>query len=127
MNTTKKRILVVDDEESLTRLLKVCLEESGRFDVQVENVATQALETARQFHPDLILLDVMMPEIDGGVLVNQFRENPRFKDVPIVFLTALTTPTEVHQRGGIIGGLPFLAKPVDIPEVIDCLNKQLAA
>lgn len=127
MNTARKRILVVDDEESLTRLLKVCLEETGQFVVQAESVPTHALAAAGQFHPDLILLDVMMPELDGGVLVNQFKENPRFKDVPIVFLTALATPGEVHQRGGIIGGLPFLAKPVSIPEVIDCLNKQLAA
>lgn len=127
MNTVKKRILVVDDEESLTRLLKVCLEETGEFQVQAENVATHALEAARQFDPDLILLDVMMPELDGGILVNQFKESPRFKDTPIVFLTALATPAEVHQHGGVIGGLPFLAKPVNIPEVIDCLNKQLAA
>lgn len=127
MNETKKRILVVDDEESQTRLLKVCLEDTGQFIVQTETVASHALETAQQFHPDLILLDVMMPEVDGGVLVNQFKENPGFKTVPIVFLTALATPAEVYQRGGIIGGLPFLAKPVNIPEVIDCLNKQLAA
>ena len=127
MNKNRKRILVVDDEESLTRLLKVCLEETGQFVVQTENIATHALEAASQFHPDLILLDVMMPEVDGGVLVNQFKESLRFKGVPIVFLTALATPAEVHQHGGLIGGLPFLAKPVDIPEVIDCLNKQLAA
>lgn len=127
MNKPKKRILVVDDEEGLTRLLKVCLEETGQFVVQTENVATHALEAAQQFGPDLILLDVMMPEVDGGVLVNQFKESPYLRNVHIVFLTALATPAEVHQRGGIIGGLPFLAKPVNIPEVVDCLNKQLVA
>lgn len=125
MNTAKKRILVIDDEESLTRLLKVCLEETGQFEVQGENVATHALQAAGSFHPDLILMDVMMPDLDGAVLVNKFRDKPQFKHTPIVFLTALATPAEVHQRGGLIGGLPFLAKPVSIPEVIDCLNKQL--
>jgi CheY-like chemotaxis protein len=127
MDHIKKRILVVDDERSVTRLLKVCLEDTDHFVVQGENVATHALDAAKEFHPDLILLDVMMPEMDGSMLASQFKEHPRFRNVPIVFLTALATPVEVHERGGVIGGLPFLAKPVDIPEVIACLNKQLAA
>jgi CheY-like chemotaxis protein len=126
MNDQKKRILVIDDEESLTRLLKACLEDTGRFIVQPENVPTRALETASQFHPDLILLDIMMPELDGDFLVNQFKADLRFRDIPIVFLTALATPAEVHQHRGTIGGLPILAKPVNIPEIIDCLSKQLA-
>ena len=127
MNPSKKRILVVDDEESLTRLLKLCLEETGQFIVQSENVATHALQAAKEFQPDVILLDVMMPELDGSVLANQFKGNPRLKDVPIVFLTALATPAEVHQRGNIIGGDHFLAKPVNVHEVIDCINNELAA
>ncbi len=127
MSDAKKRILVVDDEESLTRLLKVCLEQTQRFVVEVENESTHAVEVAGRFEPDLILLDIMMPELDGGVLVNRFKEHPKLKNVPVVFLTALATPDEVHQHNGLIGGLPFLAKPVSIPEVIDCLDKQLAA
>lgn len=127
MNNNKKRILVVDDDQSITRLLKVCLEGTDRFVVETENVATHAVEAARQFEPDLILLDVMMPELDGAVLVNYFKENPKLRNVPVVFLTALATPDEVHQHGGLIGGLPFIPKPVSIPEVLDCLDKQLAA
>ncbi len=127
MPNLKKRILVVDDEESLTRLLKVCLENTEAFVVRAENEARRAMEAAREFHPDLILLDVMMPDVDGSVLASQFKEHPHFKHVPIVFLTALATPAEVHDRHGLIGGLPFLAKPVNIPEVIHCLNQQLAA
>ena len=125
--SAKKKILVIDDEENITRLLKVCLEQTDRFEVEVENEPTHAVDKARQFEPDLILLDVMMPKMDGSVLVNQFRDSPKLTKVPIVFLTALATPAEVHQHGGVIGGLPFLAKPVSIPEVIECLDKQLAA
>ena len=127
MNKAKKRILVVDDEQSVTRLLKICLEATDQFIVQTENEATHALEAACQFRPDLILLDEWMPEIPGSVLVNHFKESQYLKDVPVVFLTALVTPAEVHQRGGIIGGVPILAKPVNIPEIVDCLHKQLAA
>jgi len=126
-NYEKKRILVVDDEQDFTGLLKVCLERTERFVVEVENVSTRALETARRFGPHLILLDVVMPEPSGDVLANRFKENPKLKNVPIVFLTALATPDEVHQHAGLIGGLPFLAKPVSIPEVINCLDKQLPA
>jgi CheY-like chemotaxis protein len=73
----------------------------------------------------LILLDVMMPGIDGGELASRFQENPKFKKVPIVFLTAAATKAEVYARGGKVGGLPFLAKPVELSEVVACLKKQL--
>lgn len=125
MKTEKKRILVVDDEASITRLLKLNLEQTNEFVVRGENDATAAVATAEEFGPDLILLDVMMPELDGGELASQLQENPKLKSVPIVFLTAAATKGEVYARGGKVGGLPFLAKPVEIAEVIACLKKEL--
>jgi len=83
------------------------------------------MATAEEFQPDLILLDVMMPGIDGGELASRFQDNPKFKNVPIVFLTAAATKSEVYARGGNVGGLPFLAKPVEISEVVACLKKHL--
>ena len=80
------------------------------------------LSAAREFNPDLILLDVMMPGLDGGTLSSYFLESPKFKDVPVVFLTATVTKEEVSSHGGLIGGLPFLAKPVDIAELVACLE-----
>jgi DNA-binding response OmpR family regulator len=125
VTTEKKRILVVDDEPSITRLLKLSLEQTDEFIVGVENIATHALTAAREFRPDLILLDVMMPGVDGGVLASEFQASAQLRQVPIVFLTAAVTKEEVCSHGGRIGGLPFLAKPVDIPEVIGCIKKQL--
>lgn len=126
MNTNpKKRILIVDDEPSITRLLKINLENTQEYDVHTENSAPHALSAARDFHPDLILLDVLMPGVDGGHLASQFQEDARFKNVPIVFLTAAVTKSEVLEHHGKIGGLPFLAKPVNMTEVIRCLNQQL--
>lgn len=121
----KQRILVVDDEPSITRLLKLNLEQTGSYVVQEETVAEQALATAETFRPDLILLDVMMPGLDGGELASQFQASRKLKRVPIVFLTAAVKKEEVASHGGLIGGLPFLAKPVDLPEVIACLNLHL--
>ncbi len=121
----KKRILVVDDEPSITRLLRLNLEQTNDYVVRGENDARRALAAAEEFHPDLILLDVMMPSIDGGELASRFQANPRLKTVPIVFLTAAATRKEVRERGGRIGGLAFLAKPVDLNEVLGCLKRHL--
>jgi DNA-binding response OmpR family regulator len=125
MNTEKKRILVVDDEASITRLLKLNLEQTNAYEVRTENDAKAAQAVAEEFKPDLILLDVMMPGMDGGELAACFQANPRLKSVPIVFLTAAATKGEVYARGGKVGGLPFLAKPVEIAEVVACIKQQL--
>ncbi len=125
MNNETKRILVVDDEPSITRLLKLNLEQSGDYEVATENVSRAALATAEKFSPDLILLDVMMPDLDGGNLASAIQASPRLKGVPIVFLTAAVTRQEVRERRGLIGGLPFLAKPVNLQEVLTCLQQHL--
>ena len=125
MKDKKSRILVVDDEASITRLLKLNLEQTKQYVVRTENDATLALAAAEEFQPDLILLDVMMPDLDGGQLASRFQEHPKLKSVPIVILTAAATKKEVYARGGRVGGLPFLAKPVDLAEVVACIEQQL--
>jgi len=125
MNDGKKRILVVDDEPSITRLLKLNLEQTGGYEVATENVSTAGLATAERFRPDLILLDVMMPGLDGGNLASVLQASPKLKGVPIVFLTAAVTREEVRERRGLVGGLPFLAKPVNLQEVLACLQHHL--
>jgi CheY-like chemotaxis protein len=127
MNKATKRILVVDDEPSITRLLKLNLEQTGDYEVATENVSKAALAAAEAFRPDLILADVVMPGLDGGALASQLRASPRLKGVPIVFLTAAVTREEVRARRGLVGGLPFLAKPVDLHEVLTCLERHLGA
>lgn len=125
MNNETKRILVVDDEPGITRLMKLNLEHTGLFEVETENCARNAVATAERFQPDLILLDVMMPGLDGGSLAGTLQVHPKLKDVPIVFLTATVTRKEVSARLGIVGGLPFLAKPVHLKEVLACLRYHL--
>jgi CheY-like chemotaxis protein len=123
--TEKKRILVVDDQARNTRLLKLYLEGTNDYMVREENHAKAALAAAEEFHPHLILLDVMMPGMDGGELAACFKSNPKFKAVPIVFLTAAVTKGEVAASGGSLGGHPFLAKPVVLPELAACLKHHL--
>jgi CheY-like chemotaxis protein len=125
MNSNKRRILVVDDEPKITRWLRLNLEQTGEYEVREENRGGHALDAALEFRPDLILLDVLMPGVDGGEVASQFEASPKFRDIPLVFLTAAVTREEVSSHNGYVGGHPFLAKPVDIPEVIKCLRSHL--
>jgi CheY-like chemotaxis protein len=125
MKTDKKRILVVDDQASDTRLMKLYLERTNDYVVREENNARAANAAAEEFQPHLILLDVMMPEMDGGELAACVQANPKLKAVPIVFLTAAVTKGEVKAGGGQVGGQSFLAKPVVLTEVVACLRHHL--
>jgi CheY-like chemotaxis protein len=122
MNTQKKRILAVDDQSRNTRLVKLYLEQTNDYVVREENDARAALATAEEFQPHLILLDVMMPGMDGGELAACFKASPTLKTVPIVFLTAVVTKEEVAAGRGQVGGNSFLAKPIVLTEMAACLK-----
>lgn len=119
----KKRILLVDDEKGLTTLLKLNLEETGNYDVRVENWAEDAYGAAMEFRPDLILLDIIMPRLPGGNVAAQITADPLLCDTPIVFLTAAVRRHQVQDHDGIICEHPCLAKPASMAEVIDIIEK----
>lgn len=123
----KKKILVVDDETSITRLLKLNLEKNGAFTVRTENEGMRALAAAKDFKPDLILLDVMMPDIDGGDVAAIIQADPILRGVPIVFLTAAVKKEEIEAKGGMVGGFPYIAKPLDVKGVTAVIERTLAA
>ncbi|MBL3655950.1 response regulator transcription factor [Fulvivirga sediminis] len=81
------RILLVDDDKDILDLLKYNLQKEG-YDVEVEKKSTKSIETATKFHPDLIVLDIMMPKVNGIEICRQLREMPDFKNTYIFFLTA---------------------------------------
>ena len=116
---------MVDDQPRNTRLLKLYLEQTNDYVVREENDPKAALSAAEEFQPHLILLDVMMPGMDGGELAARIQASPILKGVPIVFLTAAVTKGEVEAHGGQLGGFPFLAKPVVLSEVLACLKHHL--
>jgi two-component system OmpR family response regulator len=121
----RKCILVVDDEEGFTRMLKRTLERTGFYQVVEENHGAKAVATARACKPDLILLDVIMPDMDGGDVVAALQRDLRLKKIPVVFLTAAVSKREGPEGGVVSGGFQFLAKPVALKTLVDCIEKNL--
>ncbi|UCE88541.1 MAG: response regulator [Pseudomonadota bacterium] len=121
----KKKILVVDDEAGITRMIKLNLERTGKYDVLTENEGSKAVAAARQFKPDMIFLDVMMPDKSGDEIAADLKEDAELGDTPFVFLTAIVTKDEAEQSGGEIAGNTFLAKPVKTEELLQTIERFL--
>lgn len=121
----KKRILLVDDDISFSRMMKLNLERAGAYEVRVENTGTHAVTTARDYKPDLILLDVIMPEVDGGDVAAMLKEDPFLKNTPVVFLTALVSGEENASGGLIRSGYRFIGKLASEKEMLQCIEENL--
>jgi len=109
----------VDDEAPITRQLKIQLEKTGKYEVHAENSGKLALDAARSFKPDLALLDVMMPDMDGGDVKSGLHEIPGLGALPVVFLTAAYRKNDSNDKD------VFLAKPVAISTIVACIDQQL--
>ena len=120
----RRRLLIVDNDRDTTHLVKVLLERTGQYLVLEENDATKAHQSAVSFRPDLILLDIVMPETDGGEVAARIQSDPKLQNTPIIFLTALVTRAEA-KSGLNIQGHPFLAKPISIPELVNAIEEHL--
>ena len=122
---TKKKILLVDDEESLCRVLKLNLEETGDYEVKTETHGSRALSIARVFKPDLIILDFVMPDIDGGSLLNQLKGDEATKNIPVIFLTAIASKEDSEEN--VIGGHFILAKPVPFDKLVKSIEEKITS
>lgn len=122
-----KKILLIDDEAGFTALLKMNLERAGGYEVRVENDSTKALAAARDFLPDAILLDVVMPAMDGGDVQVQLQGDSVLRKVPVVMLTALVDSTELSE-GAVAesGSQMVLPKPVNLELLLRVLGEVVA-
>lgn len=120
----KKKVLLVDDEKSFTNLLKLNLEQTGNYEVRVVNWGEDALPAAQEFRPDVMLLDLIMPQMPGGNVAALFEADPDLKNLPIVFLTAAVRRSRLEEMDGIISGRPCLAKPASLEEIVAMIEKQ---
>ena len=122
---TKARILVVDDEPNLSGLVRLFLEKTGRFEVRVENRSSLALFAAREFQPDLILLDVNMPGKDGGDVAREIGADVTLRAIPILFLTSLVSASEAGKTEIVRHGMRFLSKPVNPQVLVEIVDRLL--
>jgi CheY-like chemotaxis protein len=120
----KKKILVIDDENNVTKFLKTILESSGRYEVCCENAGVNAVKVAKSFMPNIVLLDVVMPDISGGEILEMFQQDPTLKNLPVIFLTCIVSDKEMKE-GVTIVGRPTVSKPIDMECLIDCIEKTL--
>lgn len=117
-----KRIVIADDEPNICHLVKLCLETKG-YQVFVTNDGKQALEEIQQKKPDLVILDIMMPEMDGPAVAAAMKNEATTRNIPIIFLTSLVHKDD-HQSIDLIEYL-FVAKPFDREELLAVVNKAL--
>lgn len=120
---SKKRVLIVDDQSGFTRVIKLTLEKTGQYEVLEKNTSAGVVAAVGEFDPDVVLLDVIMPGSDGGDVVELLKQNPKTRATPVIFITATVRKQEIDEQGGVIGGYPFLPKPVPARELIACIEK----
>ncbi len=104
------RIMMVEDDLDIQAVARLALEALGGFTVEVCSRGREALETAPVFRPDMILLDVMMPEMDGPTTLQHLRSLPHMATVPVVFMTAKVMPDEIEHYK-TLGALDVIRKP----------------
>ena len=124
INRSDYKILIVDDVMSNVLLLKILLT-NEKFQVCTANCGNACIEQARKEHPDLILLDVMMPDISGFDTAIIMKKDPELKDIPIIFLTALNTPADL-VKGFQVGANDFLTKPFNKEELVMRVMQQIS-
>lgn len=123
MTTEGKRILICDDDPAILRVLEVNLEVEG-YDVLLARHGEEAYEVAVAEHPDLIILDIMMPRLDGYQTCAKLKANDQVKDIPIVFLSAKAQQSDI-DKGKMFGVADYLTKPFDPTDLLDVVERLL--
>jgi len=124
MIKTPKRILLIDHEPGVTRLVRQALEKAGKYLIQEEHDDQLALQTAHSFQPDLILLDTAATSPNGQVLERQIQTDALLRDTPLLRLSSLKSETQMIS-GGILSGYSFFAAPVGVEEVLRGVDELL--
>jgi CheY-like chemotaxis protein len=122
----RKKILLIDDEEDFCFFIKLNLEKTGKYEVLTSTSGLTGLTIASQELPDLVLLDIIMPELNGGQVATMLLDNPQTKDIPILFISAIATKSGLQSQDGLTQGGRFIAKPVTPDELMTKLDSVLS-
>ncbi len=121
---SRKRILVVDDDEHIVELFTDVLESDGRFDVRTASTGYDAGVLTTEFRPDLMLLDYMLPDVNGNVVCRTVRQNPDLKEMKIIIISGVVNPSEVDDLIAA-GADEFIKKPFNIDKLIQRIEEML--
>jgi CheY-like chemotaxis protein len=123
------RICYVEDDEDIQRIVRLSLERIGRMSVDIVTDPGAAIERMIEFRPDLVMLDWMMPRVDGPTLCRRMREHPETRDLPVVFITAKASPRELEELRalGAAGTISKPFSPKDLPEQLRAIWNALPA
>jgi CheY-like chemotaxis protein len=118
-----KKILIVDDEERIREVVRVCLVKLAKWETLIAASGSEAIQIAAEAQPDAILLDVSMPGMNGLETLQQLQSNPQTQQIPVIFLTAKVQPSEQlqYQQLGVVGLIMKPFDPVQISQQISQL------
>jgi excisionase family DNA binding protein len=125
LDSGKRKILIVDDDPAITEMLQDVLERDGRFEVKATNTGYEAGILTQSFNPDLILLDYLLPDINGNIVCKTIRENAAFSHMKIIFVSGVVNPDEVEQLIKA-GADDFIKKPFDVEKLISRISELLS-
>jgi len=121
MAKRKKKILVVDDQKHIVRLVQITLEKAG-YEVVTAYDGVEALEKVEQEHPDMLVLDVMMPRMDGFEVLQRLQADPRYQQIPVIMLTAKAQDADIF-KGWQSGVSSYLVKPFNPRELLTFVQR----
>ncbi len=124
LESGKKKVLIVDDDSEIVDLLVEVLTRDGRFEVSTASSGYEAGIQTQRFRPDCILLDYMLPDVNGNVVCHTIRKNPEFENIRIIIVSGVIKQEEIEQLLKS-GAQDFIKKPFDITDVINRINASL--
>jgi excisionase family DNA binding protein len=126
LDSGRKKVLIVDDDAEIVELISDILTRDGRYEIRTASSGYEAGMVTQQFHPDLILLDYMLPDVNGNVVCQTIRNNPEFENTRIIIVSGVIKQEEIDQllRSG---AQEFVKKPFSISELTDKVNTTLQA
>lgn len=124
LDSGKKRVLVVDDDEAIVEMFTELLGRDGRFEVRTASTGYEAGIITEQFRPDVILLDFKLPDINGNMVCRTIRSNPNYQDMKIIVISGVADPEEIAEIRAA-GADEFIRKPFDINMVVAKMTELL--
>jgi excisionase family DNA binding protein len=124
LDSGKRKVLIVDDDAEIVELISDILSREGGFEIRTASSGYEAGMITQQFRPDLILLDYMLPDVNGNVVCQTIRKNPEFENTRIIIVSGVIKQDEIDQLLRA-GAQDFLKKPFNISELLDKVNAAL--